>query len=173
MNSMVDIDSWRDPNRVMSAAGQSGRVIVGRVLPGMDLIEGVAEICKHHEVRQALIVEVIGSLLNPRFTGYARGVPASEARPGRVPHVINVSEGPAHLLSGQGIVCRTEDSAEPVVHMHCVFEDAEGNLRGGCFRDSGTIVLSTVEVSLIEVTGLQLIRRRDLATGRVYTVPSH
>ncbi len=169
---MVDIDSWRDPRQVMSAAGQPGRVIVGRLLPGIDLIEGVAEVCKRHDVRQALIVGVIGSLLNPRFSGYVRGVPASEARAGRVPLVMNAPEGPAHLLSGQGLVCRTEDGTELVVHLHCVIEDAESNLRGGCFRESGTIVLSVVEVTLVEVTGLQLIRRRDPATGRVFTIPS-
>ena len=51
----------------MSAEAKMGRIIVGRILPGSDLVTGIEEICRKHGVRQAMIVGTIGSVVNPHF----------------------------------------------------------------------------------------------------------
>lgn len=149
----------------MSSEARMGRIIVGRILPGSDLVTGIEEICRKHAVRQAIIVGTIGSVVNPHFD-WASTV---EERPGTGHTSSRSIEGAGSLISGQGLVCRNEDGSEWDVHLHCTITDPSGAVYGGHFPKGTVPVLSTIDVSLIEITGVKLIRRPHPITGKLFT----
>ncbi len=149
----------------MSAEARMGRIIVGRILPGSDLVTGIEEICRKHGVRQAVIVGAIGSVVNPHFE-WASTV---EERPGTGHTSSRAIEGAGSLISGQGLVCRNEDGSELDIHLHCTITDPSGAVYGGHFPKGTVPVLSTIDVSLIEITGVKLIRRPHPVTGKLFT----
>lgn len=149
----------------MSSEARMGRIIVGRILPGGDLVTGIEEICRKHGVRQAMIVGTIGSVVNPHFD-WASTV---EERPGTGHTSSRSIEGAGSLISGQGLVCRNEDGSELDVHLHCTITDPGGAVYGGHFPKGTVPVLSTIDVSLIEITGVKLIRRPHPVTGKLFT----
>ena len=149
----------------MSSEARMGRIIVGRILPGSDLVTGIEEICRKHGVRQAIITGTIGSVVNPRFD-WASTV---EERPGTGHTSSRSIEGAGSLISGQGLVCRSEDGSELDVHLHCTITDPSGAVYGGHFPRGTVPVLSTIDVSLIEITGVKLIRRPHPITGKLFT----
>ena len=149
----------------MSSEARMGRIIVGRILPGGDLVTGIEEICRKHGVLQAIITGTIGSVVNPRFD-WASTV---EERPGTGHTSSRSIEGAGSLISGQGLVCRSEDGSELDVHLHCTITDPSGAVYGGHFPKGTVPVLSTIDVSLIEITGVKLIRRPHPITGKLFT----
>src|SRR5512143_2945121 len=86
----------------MSSEAKMGRIIVGRILPGSDLVTGSEGICRKHGVRQAIIVGTIGSVVNPHFDWTS----TVEERPGTGHTSPRSIEGAGSLISGQGLVCR-------------------------------------------------------------------
>jgi predicted DNA-binding protein with PD1-like motif len=148
----------------MSSEAKMGRFIVGRILPGSDLVTGIEEICRKHGVRQAMIVGTIGSVVNPHFE-WASTV---EERPGTGHTSSKSIEGPGSLISGQGLVCQKDDN-ELDIHLHCAITDPSGAVYGGHFPKGTVPVLSTTDVSLVEITGVKLIRRPHPVTGKLFT----
>jgi predicted DNA-binding protein with PD1-like motif len=149
----------------MSSEAKMGRVIVGRIMPGIDLVTGIEEICRKHGVRQAMIAGTIGSVVNPHFDWAS----TAEARPGTGHTSSRKIEGAGSLISGQGLVCRNEGSSELDVHLHCTVTDPSGAVYGGHFPKGTVQVLSTTDVTMIEITGVKLIRRPHPVTGKLFT----
>ena len=162
---MADQSEWLRETTFLSEVARMGRLIVGRILPGSDLVTGIEEICKKHGVRQAMIIGTIGSVVNPHFE-WASTV---EERPGTGHTSSRSIEGAGSLISGQGLVCRNEDGSELDVHLHCTITDPNGAVYGGHFPKGTVPVLSTTDVTLIEITGVKLVRRPHPITTKMFT----
>ncbi len=151
--------------RFVSEVARMGRVIIGRILPGSDLVTGIEEICRKHDVRQAMIVGTIGSVVDPHFEWAS----TTEERPGTGHTSQRAIEGAGSLISGQGLVCRSEDGRGLDVHLHCTITDPSGAVYGGHFPKGTVPVLSTTDVTLIEITGVKLVRRPHPVTSKLFT----
>lgn len=162
---MIDKTGMDQATEVMSAEASMGRVIVGRIMPGCDLVTGIEAMCKKHDIRQAMIVGTIGSIVNPHFD-WASTI---EPKPGTGNTSSRTLEGAGSLISGQGLVCRNEGSDELDIHLHCTVTDSNGDVYGGHFPKGTVPVLSTTDVTLIELTGVAVIRRRHPVTGKYFT----
>jgi uncharacterized protein len=163
--SLSEQSAWLRETSTVSEAATMGRIIVGRILPGSDLVTGIEEICRKHDVRQAMIVGTIGSVVDAQF----EWVSTTENRPG-TGHTSHMSiEGAGSLISGQGLVCRNEDGSELDVHIHCTITDSSGAVYGGHFPKGTVPVLSTTDVTLIEITGMRLVRRPHPVSGKLFT----
>lgn len=162
---MGEKSEWLRETSFVSEVATMGRVIVGRILPGSDLVTGIEAICKKHNVRQAAIVGTIGSVVDVQFDWAS----TTENRPetGRTSHMS--IEGAGSLIGGQGLVCQSEDGSELDVHLHCTVTDPRGAVYGGHFPKGTVPVLSTTDVTLIEITGIKLIRRPDPVSGKLFT----
>ncbi|MHB1162744.1 MAG: PPC domain-containing DNA-binding protein [Chloroflexota bacterium] len=162
---MGEKSEWLKETSFISEAATMGRVIVGRILPGSDLVTGIEEICRKHGVQQAMITGTIGSVVNPEFDWAS----TTEERPGTGHTSSNRIEGAGSLISGQGLVCRNENGSELDVHLHCTITDPCGAVYGGHFPKGTVPVLSTIDVTLIEIAGVKLIRRPHPVTGKLFT----
>ena len=147
--------------RIQTVVSQKGRRIVGRLLPGSDLIKGIEEICRHHEVVGASILSVIGSLKKATIV-YAIVDDTSKigirySDPARI-------EGPLELLGCQGMIGRTEDG-QLITHLHGMMSDPQMTVYGGHFIENGNPVLATAELLIQECRDVQLIKKQDAETG--------
>lgn len=139
---------------MQSASGKTGRVVAVRLSPGEDLLEGLSEACKKHDLNNGLILTGIGSLRSARFfnpvplpdrkTGYGYGDPI-------------VLAGPIELLSATGMICRG-GKGETLFHVHVSLSDQNGGGWGGHLIE-GNKVLITADFVLAEVEGLNMGRK--------------
>ena len=53
--------------KMVSAVGKMGRVVVIRLTPGTDLLEGIQAACEKYQIRNGVIINAIGSLDGVRF----------------------------------------------------------------------------------------------------------
>jgi uncharacterized protein len=162
---LAEQSEWLRETTFLSEEARMGRLIVGRILPGSDLVTGIEEICKKHKVRQAMIIGTIGSVVNPKFEWAS----TTEEVPGTGHTSHREIEGAGSLISGQGLVCRNEDGSELDVHIHCTITDPSGSVYGGHFPKGSVPVLSTTDVTLVEITGVKLIRRPHPVTTKMFT----
>lgn len=143
--------------RYHSAAGRVGRIICGRLLPGCDMLSGIIEMARSHEVKSAW-VNGFGSLAKANFSP---GIRFSTATADRVERIANVHlEEPIEIWSGMGRLGVPADG-EPVIHFHGLLVDEEGRLYGGHFFPGGNIVYATFEVHLQEILGVDFQIEQD------------
>lgn len=154
--------------RVQAVAGGTGKTIAGRLLPGTDLLDGLEEACRQHNVKYAAIVSVIGSLSKTKFAIPVRS--EENKKVGIVYAEPTVLEGPIELLSAQGVICQSEDG-KYLTHLHGSISDEEMRVWGGHFFNGGNITLATVDFVICEVTDVKLMRRYDEETGFVQFSP--
>ena len=150
-----------DQTRVKSVVFKRGRSIMGRILPGGDLIEGIVRLCTEHDIINGSIVSCIGTL---EFATVVYVVPAEDATIGAEyvpPHRI---EGPMELLSAQGSIGQTSEERLSV-HLHGSMSTPEMKVVGGHFMESGNRVLATVELLIQENKGIRMVREPDTETG--------
>jgi len=143
--------------RIVWAAGDISRLILARILPGKDLIEGLEEVCREAGVRQGTILCGFGSL---RKTTLMWVTPNSEVKLGAAYTEPYMAEGPIEFLSAQGTIVPTGPD-EMFTHMHGTVADKNGRVWGGHFVKGGNPVLATVEVVIAEITGMRLTRAHD------------
>ncbi len=139
---------------MISAAGKIGRIVAFRLAPGEDLLEGLAEACKKHELNNGIILTGIGSLRVARFfnpvplpskkIGYGYGDPI-------------VLTGPIELLSASGMICKG-DNGETLFHIHCSFSDQNGGGWGGHLIEGNTVLI-TADFVIAEVEDINMGRR--------------
>ena len=139
---------------MQSACGKIGRVVAFRLSPGEDLLEGLTEACKTHELNNGLILTGIGSLRSARFFN---PIPLPDRKIGHGYGDPIALHGPIELVSTSGMVCKG-DKGETLFHVHCNFSDANGNGWGGHLID-GNRVLITADFVLGEVEGMSMGRR--------------
>lgn len=152
--------------RIQSVEGQLGKTIVARLLPGTDMLEGIEEVCRQHEVKNGVILCSIGSLKQLTYT-----YPISEAtaQVGIVYCEPIVIEGPIEFFGGQGIICQSE-KGEYLTHFHASASDEKAKLYGGHML-VGSPVLATVDLIINEVADVNMLRLFDEETGFVQFSP--
>ena len=145
--------------RFNSAAGQPGRIISGRLLPGCDMLNGIIELARSHRVKSAW-VNAFGSLAKTDFSPGLRLAAADSDRVERLPNV-NLT-GPIEMWSGTGRL-GIPDSGEPFIHFHGVVVTPEGRLYGGHFFPGGNPVYATFEVHIQELLNVEFKLEMDPA----------
>jgi len=140
----------------MYSQGHISKVVVIRISPGSDVIEGIAEACKTLNIKSGSVISCIGSL---RRTSFMIAVPLNNKIGAGYGNPIRV-EGPIELLSGQGTIGQ-EENGELFVHLHAVVSDKDGCLHGGHVVKGENPVLITCELTVAHIEGIQLTKSYD------------
>jgi uncharacterized protein len=142
-----------------SARDVESGMIVGRLLPGTDLLGGLEIVCTDYGVRFAAITFAYGSLDRSAF----KTLQPVEGQDRPVLMPIEVDER-VEFLGGQGLVCETEEGGRDI-HLHGCIADASGRVRGGHFIKGKNVVFNNVDFALMELPSLELIRSFDEQTS--------
>jgi len=137
------------------AEGGIGRVFVLRLEDGDRLPDCVERFAAERGVSQGFCALVGG-------VGSGRIVvgPQDTVTMPPVPVLLDLIGG--HEAAGVGTLFPDEDGA-PRLHMHATFGRGE-DVKTGCIRP-GIDIWTIGEFVLIELTGLDMVRKRDAATG--------
>ena len=136
--------------RVSPYEGHAGRLIQARIQRDTDLLSGIIEICRQQKVKTGIILNCIGSL---RKAEISWAVPANTKRgSSRTPPV--PIPGPIEFISGQGMVCALQE--RPAIHFHGTLADQWGRAWAGHFFIGGNPVHSTMDVTILELTGVHM-----------------
>jgi predicted DNA-binding protein with PD1-like motif len=142
--------------------GALGRVVALHMDPGTDLLKGLQATIESQGLRSAVILSGAGSLRQAvlRNVGSIPGrFPVTDAN-----RVFVAKDEAMELLSLTGNVALRDDG-RVVVHGHMVISSGrEHGLAYGGHLVEGTIVFSTVEIILAEITGMSLTRSLDPIT---------
>ncbi len=150
MSDDVGVESFR-----------SGDMIVGRLLPGTELVPGLVQACKRHGARYAAVVSLIGSL---RGTDYFFIEPDETSPFGiRYGRPVNVPGG-VEIVGCQGLIGEWDDG-RPSAHLHYTLIDTAGRMYSGHVAETGNPCLVTVEFALRILEGGAVIRRFDPGLG--------
>ena len=152
---------------VKYSAGNLSKVVMVRVLPGSDIIEGIEEVCRDLQINSGAITSCIGSLQNSSFliaVPLDNKMGAGYSGPKRV-------EGPMEFLSAQGTIGEEEDGGL-FVHMHGLLSDRDGNVCGGHLIRGENRVLITCEIMISAMEGIVMKRRYDPETEMNLLIPS-
>ncbi len=161
-------DEFSTTIRYQAVSGKLGKVVIGRLLPGTDIIEGIEKICKDHSIKSAFVSLSIGSLQKATFLlamaqeGTKLGIVYTE--PIEIP-------GPIEFLSGLGVVCEGETEGELETHFHATFSNEKKEVYGGHLVKGKNPTLATIDLSIIEVKGVKIGRKFDEETGFVLISP--
>jgi hypothetical protein len=143
------------------AQAGSGRIVVGRIHPGTDLIAGLEAACDEFQIRFAAVVACYGSLSAAGFKFLQ--LPPGETRPTLVPHRV---DSRVEFMGGQGLVCEAPDGRRET-HLHGSISDATGVVTGGHFVVGENPVYNNMDIVLQELLNVRLIRRWEEETGTV------
>lgn len=152
--------------RTSSYEGKTGRVILGRVLRHSDLVSGIIEICRKHDVYMAALGIALGSLLQASLS-WTR--PSTLTKRGSERTELKVIEGPLEFVSAHGFVCL--NGAPSSIHVHGTVCDSEGRLWGGHFFEGGNPVHSTMDVLIFELLGVGMQKIHDPELDLTLPVP--
>lgn len=152
--------------RVQDACGKTGKVIAARLLPGTDLLEGIEDACRRNGILHAYVT-CFGSFAS---AGYMYLVPKPEAKVGAGYGNVIPCEGPIEFLSGTGVVC--QKNGEYDTHFHGTMCDKDGGVFGGHMVKGHNPALTTIDVVIMEVIGLQMLRISDEETGLTQFYPT-
>ena len=152
--------------RVQHAAGTAGKIIAARILPGTDVIEGIEEACRANGVKHAL-VNCFGSF---QSAGYMFLVPNAQAKVGAGYGAVKRMSGPVEFLNGTGVVCQKDGNYD--THFHAAMCDKEGTVFGGHLVKGENPTLTTVDVVITEVVGVQMLRVADEETALTQFLPT-
>jgi uncharacterized protein len=144
-----------------AANARTGRMIVGRLLPGADLIGGLEAACDAHGVRFALIAACYGSLSSAGFKYLQQPDPSARAR--LMPHRVDER---VEFMGGQGLICEGPDGHRET-HLHGSIAGANGTVVGGHFNVGENPVYNNMDFALQELLDVRLIREHDPVTDTV------
>ena len=85
-----------------SAQGRMKRVIVARLLPGTDLLEGLQAVCEKHGIHNGVIISAIGSLNGVRYCN-VEALP--QVKCGYGYGQVLYLDGPIELTGAGGVIC--------------------------------------------------------------------
>lgn len=156
------MDKFAD--KFSSACGSTGRIIAARILPGLDVLEALADICLKHDVRFGQITTSIGSLRRISLN-YVSRLTRAEGQ-GYTTHM--EKEGPFSVLCGQGLVSPGDGPGKMNIHYHAVLSGEKDIVYGGHI-EHGTVTLTTLDVFIAEMHGVAISRGKDPQTGAVVT----
>jgi len=135
------------------AVGRTGRIIAARLFEGEDLYESVHEIAVAENIKSAAVF----------ITGGFREANVIVGPKQEEPKVIGEFRGfagPGEVLGVGTVYCGRE---EPKLHIHTAIGKAD-EVTVGCPRD-GTKTFLILEVTIIEIDGLNAERKLDTKTG--------
>ncbi len=142
--------------RITTATGALAELVLVRLLPGTDVIEGVAEACRQHDIPSGSILSCIGSL---RRASFFVVTPMSNPLGGGYSDPISLP-GPVELISSQGTIGRGEQG-NLFIHLHGALSDSAGHTHGGHLIEGACPVLITCEVLIGVFDGLAAVHRHD------------
>jgi len=151
--------------RFQDACGKSGRVVAARLLPGTDLLAGIEAVCKKNGIDYAL-VNCFGSFSS---AGYMYLVPKAEAKVGAGYGDVLKVGGPVEFLSGVGVVCKKDGDCD--IHFHGTMCDRDGTVFGGHIVKGENPTLTTVDLVIMEVEGVEMLRQYDEETDLTQFYP--
>ena len=146
--------------RTQAMVSENKRTIIGRILPGTDLISGIEKICQDNHLAYGTIVAAIGSLSKGEFV-YA--LPDKGAKMGIKYSDPTTVEGPLELLACQGMIGLTVEG-DLSVHLHGLMSDSDMKVYGCHFQKNANPVLVTVEFLIHEHEGVRMVREQDMET---------
>jgi predicted DNA-binding protein with PD1-like motif len=129
----------------------SGRIFVGRLAIGSDLVEEIERQCAEQGV-PAAEVSVIGAVRRARFAYYEQAEQRYRELASETHHEITGFVGNA-----------SERDGKPFLHAHATFADADGATVGGHLLPG--IEVFAAEVVIRELLDVSLVRRHDAETG--------
>ena len=147
-----------------SAAGQGGRVLAARIHPDRDVLQSIEEVCLAHGITCGQITTTIGSLKRVALHYVSRVEP--DPKLGYTTQLI--MEGAFSLLAGQGLVSPGEEPGRLNIHYHAVISGEKDVIYGGHI-EPGTTTLTTLDLFISEVHGVDIVRGRDPETGVIVT----
>lgn len=147
-----------------SAVAKSGRVIAARVHPDLDVLETIETICQHYGIKYGQISTCIGSLrrISMNYVSIAK------PEPGKGYTTRMEMEGAFSVLSGQGLVSPSEVNGKLNTHLHFVVSGQHDAVYGG-HVEKGTLTLTTLDLFITELSGIEISRSKDPMTGAVVT----
>lgn len=128
-----------------SAQESTGRYHALRLHPGQDVKKELSRYVKENDLRACAVVTCVGSLTeaNIRYANEPGG---------------SLVEGPLELVTVTGC------GGTGGWHLHIAVSDKEGRTTGGHLMD-GSIVRTTVEIVLVELSELEFHRIHDPESG--------
>jgi uncharacterized protein len=139
--------------------GSLAKVVMIRLRPGKDLIEGLTEACMAQGMKSGAVTSCIGSLQRASFftvvplptkMGAGYGDPVEK-------------EGPLELVSAQGTI-GLDAEGNLLIHMHGALGDGRGNLYGGHLIKGKCPILITCEVMVAFLDGVRAVQKYDQET---------
>lgn len=152
---------------VHACANNKGRLIVAKIAPGVDLLEGIEELCQEYGFNSAIIVSCFGSLERVGFEYLQEDKGATLGSTRSAPILM---PGPFQLITAQGTVSKNEKTGRLDPHMHAIFSDKVSHLFGGHLLYGENPVLRTMEIALQEVAGIVMARRFNPKTNSMQLV---
>ncbi len=147
--------------------GKLNKLVMIRVLPGSDIIEGIEETCQVHDIKCGAICSCIGSLQKASFL---IAVPLKNKVGAGYSTPIDIN-GPLELLSAQGTIGR-EQNGGLFIHMHGLLSDQDGSVHGGHLIKGKNPVLITCEIMISQVEGVDMLRTYDPDVDMEVFIPS-
>jgi predicted DNA-binding protein with PD1-like motif len=93
-------------NRIKTASGVCGRVVAARLMPGTNLMGGIAEVCEIHSIKNGIVASGIGSL---KKCTYMDPIPKPEVKAKYAYGTPMTADGPIELLTLAGTVCHSDE----------------------------------------------------------------
>ena len=145
-------------SRATYIRGEFGSVVGVRLLPGTDLLEGLAKTCIENNIRSGAVLSAIGSL---RHLTIKVLVSNEKAKLGAAYDDPVMTPGPIEILGLQGVIFQDGETGKLELHLHGIFSDKEGKPLGGHVVPGENPVLATVDAVIGEVAGAKFMRRHD------------
>ncbi len=152
--------------RYEAAVARQGRIVVGRMLPGTDLMAGLEQVCDDHGIAYAAVQLAYGSLSRADFKFLQVPSHSPESRATLMPHRIDAR---VEFLAGQGLVCGDGADGRDT-HLHGAISDESGRVLGGHFNRGGNPVYNNMDFVLVELLDVRLDRVHDPETDTVEMV---
>jgi predicted DNA-binding protein with PD1-like motif len=151
-----------EPTRFHSAKAHTGVTLVGRLLPGTDLIHGLEAVCELHGVKYAAVNFVYGSLTSAGF----KTLQIPDDGSNRPTLTLERIDTRVEFLGGQGLVCSDGEGGR-ATHLHGSISDESGRVLGGHFEPGLNPVYNNMDFTLQELLDVELVREWDVETATV------
>ncbi len=144
------------------AVGKTGRVIAARLFEGEELYESIESIAEKEKVNSAAVLITGGIRKADVVVGPKTETPKSTkgCLTAIEPNFLSFN-GPGEVLGVGTIYC--DDDGKPKLHLHAGLGRGNKHIVG-CPRGGASIFL-ILEVTIIEITGIDAKRETDAATG--------
>jgi uncharacterized protein len=141
---------------VQYSEGNIGRIFALKLESGDRLPDSVVEFARQHKVRSAMVIYVGGADATSRLV-----VGPEENRGEEVIPIVHALGGIQEVVAVGTLF--PDEKGNPDLHMHAA-TGREGSATVGCVR-AGVDVWLIGEVILLEIQGMQGVRKKDPHTG--------